>query len=105
MNPQPTFTWSVSGGGTIDSSGLFTAGATAGGPFTVTAASGSVSGTASVTVTATPVLTTITVSPASASVQTGKTQQFTATGLHQFGNPINPQPTFTWPVSGGGTTN
>ncbi len=103
MNPQPTFTWSVSGGGTIDSSGLFTAGATAGGPFTVTAASGSVSGTASVTVTATPVLTTITVSPASASVQTGKTQQFTATGLDQFGNPMNPQPTFTWSVSGGGT--
>ena len=54
MSPQPTFTWSVSGGGTINSSGLFTAGSTAGGPFTVTAASGSVSGTASVTVTSPP---------------------------------------------------
>ena len=103
VSPQPTFTWSVGGGGTISTSGLFTAGAAAGGPFTVTAASGSVSGTASVTVTATPVLTTITVSPASASVATGATQQFSATGKDQFGNPVSPQPTFTWSVSGGGT--
>ena len=51
---QPTFTWTVSGGGTINSSGLFTAGSTAGGPYTVTATSGGVSGTASVTVTSTP---------------------------------------------------
>ena len=51
MSPQPMFTWTVSGGGTIDGSGLFTAGNAAGGPFTVTAVSGSVSGTASVTVT------------------------------------------------------
>jgi len=52
-----------------------------------------------------PVLTTITVSPASASVQTGGTQQFTATGLDQFGQPMSPQPTFSWSVSGGGTIN
>jgi hypothetical protein len=48
---QPSFTWNVNGGGTISSGGLFTAGTTAGGPFTVTAQSGGVSGTASVTVT------------------------------------------------------
>jgi hypothetical protein len=52
VSPSPTFTWTVSGGGTIDSaSGLFTAGTTAGGPFTVTATSGGKSGMASVTVT------------------------------------------------------
>ena len=51
---QPTFTWTVSGGGSISSSGLFTAGTTGGGPYTVTAASGGVSGTASVTVSSTP---------------------------------------------------
>jgi hypothetical protein len=51
---QPTFTWTTSGGGGIGSSGLFTAGAIAGGPFTVTATSGGVSGTASVTVASTP---------------------------------------------------
>src|SRR6266481_2018808 len=50
-----------------------------------------------------PVLTSITVSPASASVATGGTQQFTATGLDQFGNPMSPQPTFTWSVTGGGS--
>jgi hypothetical protein len=48
---QPTFTWSASGGGTISSTGLFTAGTSAGGPYTVTAQSGGISGTASVTVT------------------------------------------------------
>jgi hypothetical protein len=50
LSTQPAFTWSVSGGGTISSSGLFTAGTTAGGPFTVTAQSGGTSGTAGVTV-------------------------------------------------------
>ena len=105
VSPQPTFTWSVSGGGTVNGSGLFTAGSAAGGPYTMTASSGSVSGTASVTVTAPPVLTTITVAPASASVQTGRTAQFTATGVDQFGQPMAPQPAFTWSVSGGGTAN
>jgi glucose/arabinose dehydrogenase/chitodextrinase len=42
-------TWDVNGGGTIDAAGLFTAGA-AGGPFTVTARSGVIAGTAVVTV-------------------------------------------------------
>lgn len=51
---QPAFTWSVSGGGVIDAAGVFTAGMNAGGPFTVTASDGSVSGTAAVTVSATP---------------------------------------------------
>jgi subtilisin family serine protease len=51
LTAQPTFTWTVAGGGTISTSGLFTAGATPGGPFTVTAASGGKSGTAQVTVT------------------------------------------------------
>ena len=46
-----TYAWTVSGGGTINSSGLFTAGGTAGGPYTMTATSGGKSGTASVTVT------------------------------------------------------
>jgi hypothetical protein len=34
---QPAFTWTVSGGGAMNASGVFTAGSTAGGPFTVTA--------------------------------------------------------------------
>src|SRR5439155_6774449 len=48
---QPSLTWSASGGGTMSSSGLFTAGAAIGGLFTVTASSGGVSGNATVNVT------------------------------------------------------
>lgn len=48
---QPAFTWTVSGGQSIGTNGWFTAGSSAGGPYTVTAASGSVSGTATLTVT------------------------------------------------------
>ncbi len=54
-------------------------------------------GSIAVAPSAPPVLTTITVSPASASVQTGATQQFTATGKDQFGQPMS-GPTFTWSV-------
>ena len=79
LSPQPTFSWSVSGGGTISAAGLFTAGSTAGGPFTVTASSGSVNGTASVTVTSVPPDFTISVSPASQSVRRGNTATYTVT--------------------------
>jgi hypothetical protein len=54
LTTQPTLTWTTSGGGTISATGLFTAGTTAGGPYTVTAKNGSVSGTASATVTSSP---------------------------------------------------
>ena len=57
LSPQPAFTWAVSGGGTISATGLFTAGSTAGGPYTVTASSGGINGTASVTVTASAPIT------------------------------------------------
>jgi hypothetical protein len=57
LSPQPSLTWTISGGGTISASGLFSAGGTAGEPFTVTASSGGVSGTAGVTVVAAGSLT------------------------------------------------
>jgi hypothetical protein len=47
--PIRHFAWSVTGGGTIDADGFFIAG-TAGGPFTVTASTGGVSATASLSV-------------------------------------------------------
>lgn len=46
--------WTVTGGGTISSGGLFTAGGTEGGPYTVRATVGSVNGEAQVTVATTP---------------------------------------------------
>jgi hypothetical protein len=56
---QPTFSWSVSGGGTIGSGGLFTASGSAGGPFTVSAATAGKSGTAAVSVVASPSVLTL----------------------------------------------
>lgn len=78
LSPQPTFAWSVTGGGVI-ASGLFTAGATAGGPYTVTATALSVKGTASVTVTSLPADFTLSVSPTSQSVRQGNTATYTVT--------------------------
>jgi len=52
LAPQPAFSWTVTGGGSINSTGLFTAGNTPGGPYTVTATAGVHSGTAQVTVSA-----------------------------------------------------
>jgi beta-galactosidase len=51
MSPQPAISWSVSGGGAINSVGQFSAGNTAGGPFTVSATGASTVGNASVSVT------------------------------------------------------
>jgi beta-glucanase (GH16 family) len=53
MTISPAATWSVTGGGTISSSGLFTA-TTAGGPFTVKATSGTIVGSAQITISAPP---------------------------------------------------
>ena len=50
LSPQLAFVWSVSSGGTIDGTGLFTAGSAAGGPFNVSAASEGITGMASVSV-------------------------------------------------------
>jgi hypothetical protein len=70
MDPQPAFVWTVSGGGSIDASGVFTAGSTAGGPFTVTAAAGGKQGTALVTV-GNPTTTTTLAAVADAYVRDG----------------------------------
>ncbi len=77
MSPQPSFTWAVNGGGTISSTGLFTAGSSAGGPFTVTASSSGVNGTASVTVTAPATAGfTISASPSSRSIKRGQSTSY-----------------------------
>jgi polygalacturonase len=92
-----SFTWSVTGSGnSIDNTGLLTLGDTFG-TFTVTATDGSVQGTAGVT--ATQVVTNVTVSPASSSVADGGTEQFSATAYDQFDNPMSGQ-SFDWSVTG-----
>jgi hypothetical protein len=78
----PSLVWSVAAGGvgSVDaSSGLYSAGPTAG-TATVTAASGPASGTARVTVTAAPASDfTLSVSPSSQSVKRGATATFAVT--------------------------
>ena len=99
----PNRVWSVAaGGGTIDTAGLFTAGTTANSfAHTVTATSGSISGTASVTVTPGP-LASITVSPPSSNLAIGAHQSFTAVGYDDYDNVVPIAP--TWLVVGGGGT-
>jgi hypothetical protein len=83
--------WTATGAdNTIDpDTGLFTAG-TVEGPFTVTATDGLVSGNASVTVSATPELTKIDVTPNTALVMVDGTQAFTAACSDQYDAPFVP---------------
>src|SRR5207249_1116245 len=74
----------------VNGSGLVS-GVAAGGPVTMTATSEGQSGTASITVSGVPVAS-VTVSPASASVPVGQTQQLTATLKDANGNVLTGRP-------------
>ncbi|MEI7555275.1 fibronectin type III domain-containing protein, partial [Candidatus Chlorohelix sp.] len=91
-NNQPmtgvNFTWSTTGGGTINSSGLYTAGTITGSyPNSVVVTSGSVTSSANITVIPAP-LARIVVTPATSSLQTGTTQQFTAQAFDSNNQPM-----------------
>jgi hypothetical protein len=101
-----TITWSIASGqtaaGSINSStGVFTAGHTAG-TYTgaIVATSGSVNGSTSVTLTA-GALASITISPSNSSVALGGNQTFTAQGYDQYNNPVTA--TLTWSIASGQT--
>jgi hypothetical protein len=96
-------TWSVVGGGTVDTAGLFTAGTTAG-EFakSVVATSGEIADSASVTVTAGP-LASIVLTPTPAEVAVAATQQFTAVGKDANDNVVD-IPTPVWSVEANGGT-
>jgi uncharacterized protein YjdB len=80
---------------TISTSGL--AMGVAGGSSTIQAASGSITGSTTLTVTvAAPTLTSIAVTPANPSIQHGATQQFTATGTYSDAGTQNITTTVTW---------
>jgi uncharacterized protein YjdB len=78
---------------TVNSSGVVTG--VAAGSATITATVSGKSGTAAITVTAPPVVTTITVAPVSASVMTGSTVSLQATVRDQYGAVMTGQ-TVTW---------
>jgi hypothetical protein len=97
ITPQPTFGWTVAGGGSISSAGLFTAGGTAGGPFTVTATASGKSGTASVTVRVNAAPTVATPASATPNPATGTTSALSVLGTDDGGEP---NLTYVWSASG-----
>jgi hypothetical protein len=80
-------------GGTISSTGVYTAGMTAG-TFRVIAAASGLADTAPVTLTA-PVLTDVVLKPASYSLTTGTAKQFSAYGHNSLGDSVAVQVTFS----------
>ena len=95
-----TVTWTTSAPGvaTVDANGLVSAVAT--GSATITATSEGKSGTAAITVSSIPVAS-VAVSPASATLIVGATQQLTATPLDANGNPLSGR-TISWTTSAPG---
>jgi uncharacterized protein YjdB len=93
-----TWTSSSTATATITSAGLATG--VAAGSSTITASLSGISGTASLTVTATaPTLTSIAVTPNPASFASDATQQFTATGTYSNGTTANVSTSATWTSS------
>lgn len=82
---------------TINSSGMATAVAT--GTSNISASMSGVSGSAALTVTAAPTLTSITVSPSDPSLTAGSTQQFTATAHYSDGSTATVTSSATWSSS------
>jgi hypothetical protein len=92
MSPGPTWAWSATGG-TITAAGLYSAPATPGGPFTITAASTGRQGTAQVTVAVGSPPTVATAAAASASPVTTATTTLTVLGADDGGESAL---TYTW---------
>ena len=97
-----SFSFSSSGSAaTVDSAGL--AKGMSVGAATITASAAGVSGSVPLTVIpdppSSPVLTQISVSPSTASIQPGQQQSYTAVGYDQFNNVMNGL-TFTWSSDG-----
>jgi hypothetical protein len=99
LSPQPQIDWSVSGGGTLDSGGTFTAGASPGGPFAVQATADFLEGAANVTVSSEAPPTTVLQALAASSPVTGTTTSLQVLGADHAGEQGL---TYTWSVLSGG---
>jgi len=95
-----TVTWSASTGASISTSGLATGTAVA--TSTITATSGTIKGTASLTV-AQAALVSIAVSPATASISKGSTQQYSAVGTYTDATTQTLTSSVTWTATTGAT--
>ncbi|MDP3233337.1 MAG: Ig-like domain-containing protein [Myxococcales bacterium] len=98
LTVPPAFAWTVAGGGTVSASGLFTGGATAGGPFTLTATGGGRSGTAAVSITAGTPPTVATPAAASTPSVSGATVNLSVLGADDTGAAGL---TYTWATTAG----
>ncbi|HMI46351.1 MAG TPA: hypothetical protein VK491_09330, partial [Gemmatimonadaceae bacterium] len=95
--------WTVSGGGTITSTGLFTAGSTPG-TSTITVSCSGITATATVTVTA-GALASIVVTPNPGTMPINTSLTYTASGRDALGNTVALTPaSVTWSVVNGGGT-
>src|ERR1041385_7462494 len=94
----PQVTWTAAGG-TITTSGLYTAGSTPGTyPVIAVQTGGTEADTSAVTISA-PSLTELILNPSSVSLPVGGTQQFTVSGSWSDGSSTPPQ--VTWTATGG----
>ncbi|OAI46317.1 hypothetical protein AYO44_11490 [Planctomycetaceae bacterium SCGC AG-212-F19] len=106
-----SYTWSSSGPAAVGFSGNgsnaaknTTATFTKAGSYSFTVTiqdAGGLSVTSSVGVTVNQTLTSITVSPASATMVNGGTKQFAASAFDQFGQALSVAPAFTWSIASG----
>ena len=97
ITSQATWTSSSTAVATINASGLATG--VSAGSATITAALSGVTGSASLTVQSPPTLSSISVTPANPTINTGATQQFTATGTYSNGSTQNITSQVTWTSS------
>ena len=90
--PNAELSWEATAGGSVDSSGAFTAGTTAGQfeeALSLTVTRGSLTKTTKVSVTIEPgPLDQVELEPSAPTVEVGTAQEFTATAFDQFDNPI-----------------
>jgi endoglucanase Acf2 len=99
--PIDNLEWSVDAGGTITEAGVFSATKNAD-PVTVTATSGSTEAVYEVRVAPRPELSALAVSPEFTRVTDGDTEPFTATGVDQYGDPIDAG-AVSWQTTADGT--
>lgn len=96
-----TFASSDAGVATVNASGLAT-GVSVGSALVIASAEGKADTARFVVESAPPVVTTVTVSPEAATKFVGESQQFTASALDQYGQPISA--TFAWTSTSGAAT-
>ena len=93
------YTYTTTSGSSVNASGVFTSAAA--GSYTVTVTSGTVNASKVIRVNASPVLTTVTISPSVSLMEIGSKYAFKSTVIDQYGDPFSAKT--NWTTTGGGT--